>query len=236
MLNLYIGKLSTVSMDMADQVVERIINNYHTDTTEEPAGEHYNEAATNMVSAFLKQLIEEFVQQHNAKAPSFSLESFTVELDDEYNSAYSAEGVIDDEFLQYVGDWLNNPERLAEWEAALEEPFQQMLGMSETFPSPCVLVNRDKLYEMFFERRIKFYLVQESDIEWSPELVPFHTEVNSLYSTHPFADSDFAFVRAGDRVFNYLPTPTRAHLGPDVTEVQIGRLTSAAKHFVENED
>jgi len=236
MLNLYIGKLSTVSMDMADQVVERIINNYHTDTTESPVGENYNEAATNMVGAFLKQLIEEFIQQYNARWTSFSLESFELDLDDEYNSAYGAEGTVDDEFLQYVGDWLCDPVRLTEWETVLDEPFQEMLSITGSSQLHCLMVVRDSLYEMFFERRIKFYIVQDPDIEWSPEMVPFHTEVNSLYSTHPFAESDFAFVRAGDRVFNYLPTPTRAHLGPDVTEVQIGRLTSAAKHFVENED
>ena len=102
MLNFYISKLSTISSEMVDKITDRVIDDYRAATEANPLGDDYYSSVRNMVTTFLASLILEFTQQHNAGNENLSLASFRVNLEDEYMAAYSSEGIIDDELLQYV--------------------------------------------------------------------------------------------------------------------------------------
>lgn len=147
-------------------------------------------------------------------------------------AAYSSEGIIDDELLQYVGEWLDDGARMDEWEQTLEPVFQQLCtGMLE---GTCLMIERERIYEMIFVNNVTFFIVQENDIEWSPEQVPFKTEASTLFSSHEFSESKYVFIKYKDKVFNYDPNPSYEMI-PRGEVVTIGRLTAEAKRFVEDQ-
>lgn len=233
MLNFYISKLSTVSNIMVDKITDKIIDDYQAATDATPIGDDYYLSIRNMVTTFLASLILEFVQQHNAGNENLSLASFRVNLEDEYMAAYSSEGVIDDELLQYVGDWMDDGNRMDEWEQALEPVFQEL--RTKMLEDTCLMVERDRLYEMIFLNTVTFYIVSPvNDIEWSPEEVPYHLEASTLFSSHEFSESKYVFIKYKDRMFNYDPNPSYEMI-PRGETVAIGRLTAEAKHFVEDQ-
>lgn len=232
MLNFYISKLSTISSEMVDKITERVIDDYRAATEANPLGDDYYSSVRNMVTTFLASLILEFTQQHNAGNENLSLASFRVNLEDEYMAAYSSEGIIDDELLQYVGEWLDDGARMDEWEQTLEPVFQQLCtGMLE---GTCLMIERERIYEMIFVNNVTFFIVQENDIEWSPEQVPFKTEASTLFSSHEFSESKYVFIKYKDKVFNYDPNPSYEMI-PRGEVVTIGRLTAEAKRFVEDQ-
>lgn len=232
MLNFYISKLSTISSEMVDKITERLIEDYRAATEANPLGDDYYSSVRNMVTTFLASLILEFTQQHNAGNENLSLASFRVNLEDEYMAAYSSEGIIDDELLQYVGEWLDDGARMDEWEQTLEPVFQQLrTGMLE---GTCLMIERERIYEMIFVNNVTFFIVQENDIEWSPEQVPFKTEASTLFSSHEFSESKYVFIKYKDKVFNYDPNPSYEMI-PRGEVVTIGRLTAEAKRFVEDQ-
>lgn len=232
MLNFYISKLSTISNEMVDKITERLIEDYRAATEANPLGDDYYSSVRNMVTTFLASLILEFTQQHNAGNENLSLASFRVNLEDEYMAAYSSEGIIDDELLQYVGEWLDDGARMDEWEQTLEPVFQQLCtGMLE---GTCLMIERERIYEMIFVNNVTFFIVQENDIEWSPEQVPFKTEASTLFSSHEFSESKYVFIKYKDKVFNYDPNPSYEMI-PRGEVVTIGRLTAEAKRFVEDQ-
>ena len=232
MLNFYISKLSTISSEMVDKITDRVIDDYRAATEANPLGDDYYSSVRNMVTTFLASLILEFTQQHNAGNENLSLASFRVNLEDEYMAAYSSEGIIDDELLQYVGEWLDDGARMDEWEQTLEPVFQQLrTGMLE---GTCLMIERERIYEMIFVNNVTFFIVQENDIEWSPEQVPFKTEASTLFSSHEFSESKYVFIKYKDKVFNYDPNPSYEMI-PRGGVVTIGRLTAEAKRFVEDQ-
>lgn len=232
MLNFYISKLSTISSEMVDKITDRVIDDYRAATEANPLGDDYYSSVRNMVTTFLASLILEFTQQHNAGNENLSLASFRVNLEDEYMAAYSSEGIIDDELLQYVGEWLDDGARMDEWEQTLEPVFQQLrTGMLE---GTCLMIERERIYEMIFVNNVTFFIVQENDIEWSPEQVPFKTEASTLFSSHEFSESKYVFIKYKDKVFNYDPNPSYEMI-PRGEVVTIGRLTAEAKRFVEDQ-
>lgn len=232
MLNFYISKLSTISSEMVDKITDRVIDDYRAATDANPLGDDYYSSVRNMVTTFLASLILEFTQQHNAGNENLSLASFRVNLEDEYMAAYSSEGIIDDELLQYVGEWLDDGARMDEWEQTLEPVFQQLCtGMLE---GTCLMIERERIYEMIFVNNVTFFIVQENDIEWSPEQVPFKTEASTLFSSHEFSESKYVFIKYKDKVFNYDPNPSYEMI-PRGEVVTIGRLTAEAKRFVEDQ-
>lgn len=232
MLNFYISKLSTISSEMVDKITDRVIDDYRAATDANPLGDDYYGSVRNMVTTFLASLILEFTQQHNAGNENLSLASFRVNLEDEYMAAYSSEGIIDDELLQYVGEWLDDGARMDEWEQTLEPVFQQLCtGMLE---GTCLMIERERIYEMIFVNNVTFFIVQENDIEWSPEQVPFKTEASTLFSSHEFSESKYVFIKYKDKVFNYDPNPSYEMI-PRGEVVTIGRLTAEAKRFVEDQ-
>lgn len=232
MLNFYISKLSTISSEMVDKITERLIEDYRAATEANPLGDDYYSSVRNMVTTFLASLILEFTQQHNAGNENLSLASFRVNLEDEYMAAYSSEGIIDDELLQFVGEWLDDGARMDEWEQTLEPVFQQLrTGMLE---GTCLMIERERIYEMIFVNNVTFFIVQENDIEWSPEQVPFKTEASTLFSSHEFSESKYVFIKYKDKVFNYDPNPSYEMI-PRGEVVTIGRLTAEAKRFVEDQ-
>lgn len=232
MLNFYISKLSTISSEMVDKITERVIDDYRVAADANPIGDDYFGSIRNMITTFLASLIMEFTQQHNAGNENLSLASFRVNLEDEYMAAYSSEGIIDDELLQYVGEWLDDGARMDEWEQTLEPIFQQLrTGMLE---GTCLMIERERIYEMIFVNNVTFFIVQENDIEWSPEQVPFKTEASTLFSSHEFSESKYVFIKYKDKVFNYDPNPSYEMI-PRGEVVTIGRLTAEAKRFVEDQ-
>ena len=232
MLNFYISKLSTISAEMVDRITERVIEDYRVATEANPVGDDYYGSLRNMITTFLASLILEFTQQHNAGNENLSLASFRVNLEDEYMAAYSSEGIIDDELLQFVGEWLDDGARMDEWEQTLEPVFQQLrTGMLE---GTCLMIERERIYEMIFVNNVTFFIVQENDIEWSPEQVPFKTEASTLFSSHEFSESKYVFIKYKDKVFNYDPNPSYEMI-PRGEVVTIGRLTAEAKRFVEDQ-
>lgn len=232
MLNFYISKLSTISSEMVDKITDRVIDDYRAATEANPLGDDYYSSVRNMVTTFLASLILEFTQQHNAGNENLSLASFRVNLEDEYMAAYSSEGIIDDELLQFVGEWLDDGARMDEWEQTLEPVFQQLrTGMLE---GTCLMIERERIYEMIFVNNVTFFIVQENDIEWSPEQVPFKTEASTLFSSHEFSESKYVFIKYKDKVFNYDPNPSYEMI-PRGEVVTIGRLTAEAKRFVEDQ-
>lgn len=233
MLNFYISKLSTVSNEMVARITERVIDDYRAVAEAEPIGDDYECHIHNMINTFLASLILEFTQQHNAGYESLTLASFRANLEDDYMAAYSSEGIIDDELLQFVGEWLDDGSRMDEWEQVLEPVFQEL--RSPMLNGTCLMVERERLYEMIFVNNVQFFIVSpDNDIEWSPEEVPFKTEGATLYSGHEFSESKYVFVRHKDKVFNHNPDPSYEMI-PRGEIVQIGRLTGEAKQFVENQ-
>lgn len=239
MLNLFISKLSAVSMSTVDKIVDAIMNEYRNTHDEDLIGD-YGAHATNIAHTVVEAILLEFIQQINAGAETFVLDEFEVNLEDDWEAIYASGDMVDDEFVGFVGRWLLNPTQLEMFAEEFETPFAEtrafMGSMHDTRSTPHVIcVNRAKFQEMMLEGAITFGVAGESDIEWSGERVPFVTTAGSMFSEHEFLSSDYPVVLYNNRILLLDPTPSY-NMIPIHAEVTIGRLTGEARHWMENEN